>query len=640
MEEFGALSGAREPALDTLSAEFDGLLARMQTPRAAPGMKSGFERNAKTARQGGGGGRAQAWLTRRRAPCIYVLAGTNGAGKSSIAGACCASAAWNTSTRTRRRGASCAANPGSTRRGQQRRLAAGQAPAGARHRRAPRLRVRDDARRQHDHAPARASGLRHGIEVRIWYVGLSSPELHVARVRARVAKGGHDIPEARIRERYDAGRLNLIRLLPAARPSCGSTTTATKPIPRRSGAGTEAGTACPPRGHHRSARSTAHAGMGQGDRGGRHEDLSRSSPCRSRGPGLHFGAGGRIQHGGAKIRITAGRVTADAVLNASRTAAAIWDALPLDIPGETWGDEIYFGIPVMAKAENAREVVELGDLAYWPPGSAFCIFFGRRRRAGATRSGRRARSTCSAACWAIPRCSSGALRDQGPRRARLTGRGWMKIFLDSANVAELREGVAMGLVDGCTTNPSLIAKEKRPFRPLVEEICRVVTGDVSLEVVATDFDGMVKEGKELVQVAPNVVVKCPLTKDGLKAVKYLTRRGHPRQPDALLLGPPGAALRQGGRGLHQPVPRPPRRHRPRGHGPDPGHPPDLPQLRLQDPGAGGLDPQPDPRHRRGQGRGARGTMPFNVLEMLIKHPLTDIGLKKFLDDWAKLGEKI
>jgi transaldolase len=69
----------------------------------------------------------------------------------------------------------------------------------------------------------------------------------------------------------------------------------------------------------------------------------------------------------------------------------------------------------------------------------------------------------------------------------------MKIFLDTANVAELKEGVAMGLVDGCTTNPSLIAKEKRPFRPLVEEICSVVPGDVSLEVVATDFEGMVSE---------------------------------------------------------------------------------------------------------------------------------------------------
>jgi hypothetical protein len=77
-----------------------------------------------------------------------------------------------------------------------------------------------------------------------------------------------------------------------------------------------------------------------------------------------------------KIRITVGKVTADAVLNGSRTAAAVWDALPLSIPGQTWGDEIYFEIPVKAKAEDARAVVEMGDLAYWPPGSAFCIFYG------------------------------------------------------------------------------------------------------------------------------------------------------------------------------------------------------------------------------------------------------------------------
>ena len=101
----------------------------------------------------------------------------------------------------------------------------------------------------------------------------------------------------------------------------------------------------------------------------------------------------------------------------------------------------------------------------------------------------------------------------------------MKIFLDTANVTELREGVAMGLVDGCTTNPSLIAKEKRSVRPLLEEICSIVSGDVSLEVVAADFEGMMKEGKELAQVAPNVVVKCPLTRDGLKAVKHLTGEG-------------------------------------------------------------------------------------------------------------------
>jgi len=101
----------------------------------------------------------------------------------------------------------------------------------------------------------------------------------------------------------------------------------------------------------------------------------------------------------------------------------------------------------------------------------------------------------------------------------------MKIFLDTANINEIKEGVALGVVDGVTTNPTLVAKEKRSFRPHVEEICAIVPGDVSLEVVATDFEGMVKEGEELAQIAQNVVVKCPLTKDGLKAVKHLTGKG-------------------------------------------------------------------------------------------------------------------
>jgi hypothetical protein len=78
-----------------------------------------------------------------------------------------------------------------------------------------------------------------------------------------------------------------------------------------------------------------------------------------------------------RIRITAGSVKADAVLDDSNTAQAVWDALPLSIPGDTWGDEIYFGIPVKAKPERPQETVEIGDLGYWPPGSAFCIFFGR-----------------------------------------------------------------------------------------------------------------------------------------------------------------------------------------------------------------------------------------------------------------------
>src|SRR5262249_24350605 len=107
------------------------------------------------------------------------------------------------------------------------------------------------------------------------------------------------------------------------------------------------------------------------------------------------------------------------------------------------------------------------------------------------------------------------------------GRGdtGMKIFLDTAKINEIKERVALGVVDGVTTNPTLVAKEKRPFRPHVEEICSIVPGDVSLEVVATDFEGMIKEGEELAQIAANVVVKCPLTKDGLKAVKHLTGKG-------------------------------------------------------------------------------------------------------------------
>jgi transaldolase len=216
----------------------------------------------------------------------------------------------------------------------------------------------------------------------------------------------------------------------------------------------------------------------------------------------------------------------------------------------------------------------------------------------------------------------------------------MKIFLDTANVNELREGVAMGLVDGCTTNPSLIAKEKRPFRPLVEEICSIVPGDVSLEVVATDVEGMVKEGKELAQVAANVVVKCPLTKDGLKAVKRLSSEGIRvnqtlcfSATQALLSAKAGACYISPFLG------------------------------RLDDISAVGMDLIRDicqiysnygfrtqvlaasirnPLHVVDAAKaGAHvATMPFAVLEMLMKHPLTDIGLKKFLDDWNRSGAAI
>jgi transaldolase len=216
----------------------------------------------------------------------------------------------------------------------------------------------------------------------------------------------------------------------------------------------------------------------------------------------------------------------------------------------------------------------------------------------------------------------------------------MKIFLDTANVNEIKEGVAIGVVDGVTTNPSLIAKEKRPFRPHVEEICAAVPGDVSLEVVAVEFQDMVKEGEELAQIAPNVVVKVPLTRDGLKAVKYLSGKGI-RVNQTLCFSAPQALLSaKAGSTYISPF-----------------------LGRLDDIGAVGMDLVRDiceiygnygystqvlaasirnPLHVIDAAKaGAHvATMPFSVLEMLIKHPLTDIGLKKFLDDWAKTGAKI
>ena len=216
----------------------------------------------------------------------------------------------------------------------------------------------------------------------------------------------------------------------------------------------------------------------------------------------------------------------------------------------------------------------------------------------------------------------------------------MKIFLDTANINEIKEGVALGVVDGVTTNPSLAAKEKRPFRPLVEEICAVVPGDVSLEVVATDFEGMVKEGEELVQIAPNVVVKCPLTPDGLKAVKRLTSKGI--RVNQTLCFSAAQALLSAKAGAYYISPF---------------------LGRLDDIGHVGMDLVRDiceiyrtqgfktqvlaasirsPLHVIDAAKaGAHvATMPFSVLQQLMKHPLTDVGLKKFLEDWQKAGGKI
>lgn len=216
----------------------------------------------------------------------------------------------------------------------------------------------------------------------------------------------------------------------------------------------------------------------------------------------------------------------------------------------------------------------------------------------------------------------------------------MKIFLDTASVSELKEGVAMGILDGCTTNPSLIAKEKRPFRPLVEEICSIVPGPVSLEVVATDFEGMVKEGKELAQIAPNVVVKCPLTKDGLKAVKTLTGEGMKVNQTLCFSASQALLSAKAGATYISPF---------LGRLDDISHVGmDLIRQIVSIYANYGFKTQVlaasirSPLHVVDAAlAGAHVvTIPFAVLEQLTKHPLTDIGLKKFLDDWNKAGVKI
>ncbi len=95
----------------------------------------------------------------------------------------------------------------------------------------------------------------------------------------------------------------------------------------------------------------------------------------------------------------------------------------------------------------------------------------------------------------------------------------MKFFIDTANVEEIKKGIALGMVDGVTTNPSLVAKEPRPFVEILKDICELVDGPVSAEVISLDAEGMVAEARELVKIADNIVVKIPMIEEGLKAVK-------------------------------------------------------------------------------------------------------------------------
>ncbi len=211
----------------------------------------------------------------------------------------------------------------------------------------------------------------------------------------------------------------------------------------------------------------------------------------------------------------------------------------------------------------------------------------------------------------------------------------MKFFIDTANIDEIKEAHSMGMVDGVTTNPSLVAKEGRDFVELIKEICETVDGPVNAEVISTEVEGMLSEARKLVKIHKNVVIKIPMTVDGLKAVRQLAEEGI--RTNVTLVFSPLQALMAAKAGAAYVSPF---------------------VGRLDDVSHDGLilvdqiaeiysnyayDTEiivasvRNPLHVLESALiGADiATLPFNVLSKLASHPLTDRGLKAFLDDWNK-----
>ncbi|HPF37147.1 MAG TPA: fructose-6-phosphate aldolase [Phycisphaerae bacterium] len=209
----------------------------------------------------------------------------------------------------------------------------------------------------------------------------------------------------------------------------------------------------------------------------------------------------------------------------------------------------------------------------------------------------------------------------------------MKFFIDTANIDEIRSAADMGVLDGVTTNPSLVAKEGREFRPLIAEICEIVPGPVSAEVVSTDCEGMMKEARELIKIADNIVIKLPTIPEGVKALKICSEEGI--QTNMTLVFQPLQALivAKAGATFVSPF-----------------------LGRLDDIGQESMDMLADIRtiydnygfkteilaaslrHPLHVLQAAKlgadvGTIPYKVITQLLHHPLTDIGLQKFLADW-------
>ncbi len=214
----------------------------------------------------------------------------------------------------------------------------------------------------------------------------------------------------------------------------------------------------------------------------------------------------------------------------------------------------------------------------------------------------------------------------------------MKFFIDTANLDEIKEAAALGILDGVTTNPSLLSKETMPYRELLTEICKVVAGPVSAEVVALDTAGMTREAEDLAKIADNITIKIPCTVDGIKAIKLLAEQNI--MTNATLCFSPMQALmvaKAGGTFISPFV----------GRLDDISHVGmELIQQIVTIYNNYGFETEVlvasirNPLHVVDAAlMGAHvATMPFKVITQLIKHPLTDIGLKRFLEDWEKVNK--
>lgn len=211
----------------------------------------------------------------------------------------------------------------------------------------------------------------------------------------------------------------------------------------------------------------------------------------------------------------------------------------------------------------------------------------------------------------------------------------MKFFIDSANINHIKEAASYGLLDGVTTNPSLVAKEGKNFIELLNEIVKIVDGPISAEVVSTDYAGIIKEAEELAKIHKNIVIKVPLIKEGIKAVKTLSEKGIKTNVTLCFSASQAILAAKAGATYISPF-----------------------VGRLDDISHDGMDLISQivtiyrnynyttqvlvasirhPLHIVEAGlMGADVcTIPFDVIERLFKHPLTDIGLEKFLNDWKK-----